>query len=94
MRPKILLQVNDDRIYKVADREVVVKSKTVKILKEWNQRYPTILFDSKFLKELLKDIFGMKCLASSSVGGGRARNADVQHKPLDFIELRFIRGKH
>lgn len=70
-----------------------LKVDTVDKLKMWNEKYPTILYDRKYLKELLKYAFGMECLALSSVGGKPARNKNVQHAALDKIKLKFIAGK-
>lgn len=65
----------------------------MKSLKIWDERYPDILMDSKYVKTLMLDVFGKGCLAKSSAGGNRARNASVQHDALDAIKLEFVRGK-
>lgn len=43
---------------------------------------------------MLKDVFGSRGLAVSSVGGSPARNQVVQHDALHPIMLKFIRGKY
>lgn len=69
-----------------------MKAATVATLKFWDQRYPDILMDSKYVKTLMLDVFGSECLAKSSVGGNWARNAPVKHDALDAIKLEFLRG--
>lgn len=78
----------------VESGEIVLNENTVSLLKRWNAEYETVLYDSKFLKELLKDVFGLLCLSMSSVGGTPARNKDVKHDRLDQVKLKFIRGKY
>lgn len=41
---------------------------------------------------LAMDVFGLDCLAKSSVGGGRSWNSDVTHLPLDAVKTKFLRG--
>lgn len=71
---------------------VELKAATVNTLKFWDQRYPDILMDSKYVKTLILDVFGKDCLAKSSVGGHWARNAPVKHDALNAIKLEFARG--
>lgn len=66
---------------------------SIRLLKNWDEKYPSVLYDSKYVKVLLKDVFGLECLAISSVGGTMARNQAVQHKALDPVKLDFIKGK-
>lgn len=87
------LQECGDRHYKLQHCDVTLKRQTLEDLKDWNVAYPTILYDSKYVKKLLMDVFGLKCLVKSSVGGNMARNANVQHEALDKIKLKFVRGK-
>lgn len=65
---------------------------TIKTLKHWNKVYPNILYDSKYLKRLAVDVFGLECLAKSSVLGRSANNTTAQHAPLDAVKLGFMRG--
>lgn len=72
----------------------MLKSNTVEALKIWDMQYPTIIYDRKYLKELAKDVFGLECLAKSSVGGTPSRNVKKQHAPLNPTKLKFMRGKY
>lgn len=88
------LQENRNRYYKVENCEVMLKSNTIEVLKMWDMQYPTIIYDRKYLKELAKDVFGLECLAKSSVGGTPSRNGKKQHAPLNPTKLKFMRGKY
>lgn len=79
-------------MYRLPNVEVKLLANTVEKLKEWNQKYPTVLYDSKYLKKLAIDVFGIECIRSSSVYGTPARNSNVQHNALDATKLNFIRG--
>lgn len=92
MRSHLLLQEKGDRNYRLTNGDVKLTSNTVTTLKFWNGRYPGIIFDSKYLKKLATDVFGLECLAESSVFGTRAQNANVQHGALDGTKLNFMRG--
>lgn len=67
-------------------------AETLKVLKAWNKKFSTILYDAKYVKKLAVDVFGKICLKNSSVFGFPARNADVQHEALDAAKLTFVRG--
>lgn len=90
---EFIFQQNGNRNYKLENCTVQLKANTFLILKEWDQIYPDIFYDRRYLKEMLKDVFGIKCLAASSVGGTPARNKAVQHQALHPVKLKFIRGK-
>lgn len=64
----------------------------IKKLKLWNQRYPSNIYDGKYLKKLAVDIFGLECLSKSSALGSRSRSTGVQRLRLDTIKLKFIQG--
>lgn len=51
-----------------------------------------MIYDSKFLKTLAEAVFGLECLAASSVFGGRAWNASRSNAALDTVKLKFIEG--
>lgn len=69
-----------------------LKSRTLSAVKTWNDIYPTVLYDAKFLKKVAMDVFGRECLKNSSVLGQPARNSNVQHAALDATKLNFVRG--
>lgn len=71
---------------------VELRAVTVDTLKGWDQRYPDILMDRKYVKTLMLDVFGKDCLAKSSAGGQQARNSPARHDALDEIKLEFVRG--
>lgn len=71
---------------------MTLKSKTLNLLKSWNKKYPTVLYDAKYLKSLAMDVFGRECLENSSVYGTPARNSKIQHKALDATKVNFVRG--
>lgn len=85
-------QENGDRIYQLGNGNVKLHSTSLKFLKFWNHRYPNVLYDSKYLKKIAVDVFGMDCLAKSSVGGTFARSARIRREPLDVTKLNFVRG--
>lgn len=62
-------------------------------LKQWNEHESSADYDSKYVKKILIDVFGIKQLAKSSVFGTRARNSTAQHENLDATKLNFVRGK-
>lgn len=41
---------------------------------------------------LAVEVFGLECLAASSVYGGRVWNSSSQHAALDEEKLRFAKG--
>lgn len=86
------MQENGNRNYQLANGDVILLSNTVITLKDWNTKYSTVLFDYKFLKRLAVDVFGLECLARSSVFGMQARNSTLQHVALDSTKLNFVRG--
>lgn len=86
------MQHDGNRNYQLANGDVILMSGTVNTLKDWNTKYPTVLYDTKFLKRLALDVFGSECLARSSVFGMQARNSILQHETLDSTKLNFIRG--
>lgn len=67
-------------------------SSTVEILKYWNQRYPKIVFDSKFVKRVALNVFGLECVTRSSALDTRQRNSTAL--PLDPTKLNFVRGNY
>lgn len=81
--------MNGVRHYKLANCEVTIRSETVNRLKFANIRYPTILYDSKYLCEIAKEVFGTDCLKQSLVLG---RNPKRAHAALDKTKLKFVRG--
>lgn len=91
----IFSQENGDRNYRLENGDVRLRSSTVKLLKWWDLTYPTILYDSKYLKRLAIDVFGMDCLARSTVFGTRhGQNPSAHHRALDGTKLNFIRGNY
>lgn len=70
----------------------MIRRDTLQTLKFWNERYPSIIFDGKFLKMLVVDVFGIECLAASSVFGGRVWNSQSQHVALEKAKLKFSQG--
>lgn len=82
----------DGRHYNVGKNDVLVRRATVDTLKFWNARYPSIIYDSKFLKELATDVFGIECLSRSNVFGKRAWNSTSKHLALDELKLKFVEG--
>lgn len=85
-------QEKGDRKYELPHDEVTLYAETLRILQTWNKKYPTVLYDAKYLKKLAVDVFGEICLKKSSVFGFPARNATVQHEALDAAKLNFVRG--
>lgn len=80
-------------MYKLQNGNVKLRLNTITTLKECNNVITYAeLNDSKFLKTLAKDVFGMKCLAMSSVFGTCARNKTVVHEKLDTIKRKFMEG--
>lgn len=67
-------------------------AETLRALQSWNKKYPTILYDAKYLKKLAVDVFDEICLKKSSVFGFPARNGAVRHEALDAAKLDFVRG--
>lgn len=63
-----------------------LRSSTMQLLKEWNERYPTILFDCKFVRKSIIDVFGIERLAKPPVFGTRIC------ENLDATKLNFVRG--
>lgn len=84
--------MNGNRIYRLENCEIKLNEDTMQTLKFWDERYPNILMDQKYLGRLAVEVFGMECLAISSVYGMPARNSNVQHAPLDEKKLKFVRG--
>lgn len=64
------------------------------MFKKWNSEYPhsQIDCDSPFLIYLLLIVFGADTLKKSSALGKKAKNANVQHDPLDPELLGFVEG--
>lgn len=90
----IISQEKGNRNYQMRKNENVhLRLSTINTLKQWNERYNTVIFDSKFLKKIAVDVFGMNCLANSSVFGNKARNCGKQNVALDSDKLDFMRGK-
>lgn len=87
-----MFQENGSRFYEVGNHEIKLTNTTIETLKFWDERYPNVIIDSKYLKILAVDVFGLERLALSSVYGGRARNAQIQHEPLDGQKLQFVQG--
>lgn len=85
-------QGNGDRIYKLQNCVVKLTAKSLALLKDWDNKYPTIIYDSKYLKQLAMDIFGPDILAISSVFGNPSRSALVRHQALDPERLEFLLG--
>lgn len=92
MYKKWFFQENGDRLYKLENSSVILQSLTVDTAKLWNNRYKTNIYDSKFILMLALDIFGLDCLARSSVFGGRSWNSDIQHAALDKVKRKFLEG--
>lgn len=70
--------------------DVVLRINIVKSLIFANSRYPTILYDSKYVKLLANEVFGIECLKKSTVIG---RNPNKGFSPLDPTKLRFVKGR-
>lgn len=87
------MQEEGNRNYQLINEDVKLYAATVRILKEWNKKYPTAIYDSKYLKKLALDVFGKECLARSTVYGTTARSSNVQREPLNLAKLCFVRGK-
>lgn len=85
-------QENGDRLYKLENSFVRLLSGTVDTVKFWNNRYKTNIYDSKFVLLLAIEIFGLDCLARSSVFGGRSWNSDVRHEALEEVKKTFLEG--
>lgn len=92
MHTKFFFQPNGDRLYKLENTSITLRSETVNTAKLWNNRYKTNIYDSKFILLLAFDIFGLDCLARSSVFGGRSWNSDIQHTALDKVKKKFLEG--
>lgn len=92
MGNNIFEQEKGDRNYRLSSGDVKLQSNTVNTLKKWNDLYPTILYDCKYLKRIAVDVFGILCLKMSSVFGTRARNSTAQHERLDVTKLSFVEG--
>lgn len=84
--------MNGNRIYRLENCEVQLNEDAINTLKFWDERYPNILMDQKYLGKLAVEVFGIDCLANSSVYGMPARNANVQHAPLGEKKLKFVQG--
>lgn len=87
-----ILQEKGNRNYHLANGDVILQSATVNTLKCWNTKYSTVLYDSKFLKKIAVDVFGLECLGRSSVFGMQAWNSSLRHDALDLTKLNFVRG--
>lgn len=84
--------MNGNRMYRLESCEVELSEDAMKTLKFWDERYPNILMDQKYLGKLALEVFGKECLAISSVYGTPARNVNAQHAPLDKEKLKFVEG--
>lgn len=85
------LQNNGDRIYLHCN--ILIRKYVTGMLQRWNNDYPynSILYGSKFVGVLLKEVFGKLTLNQSSLYRNKSSNGEKLHKALQPDKIRFIK---